>query len=66
MVQLKENVSERNLADEGQVVTERDMRHSGIPTPGKLGAAKKQVWALVAGLIALVLIIMAAFIDVRV
>jgi len=66
MVQPKENFSGRNVAEESPVVTERDMRHSGIPTPGKLGAAKKQVWALAAGILVLVLIILAAFIDVNV
>jgi hypothetical protein len=58
MVQLRES-------DAGEV-TERDMRHSGIPAPGKLGAAKKQVWALAFGLFVLALIVIAAIIDTQV
>lgn len=60
MVQYNENVSK------GGEVTKNDMRHSGIPVPGKLGAAKKQVWALAIGILVVVLIIVAAIIDVQV
>lgn len=61
MVQSKDKVS----SPEGEV-TERDMRRSGIPMPGKLGAAKKQAWALAFGILVVVLIIVAAIIDVQV
>ena len=59
MMQSTENVAKED------VVTERDMRHSGIPAPGKLGAAKKQVWALAVGIFLVVLIIIGAFVDVQ-
>lgn len=57
MVQPRENSSSE--------VTERDMRHSGIPAPGKLGAGKKQVWALIVGLVVLSLIFVAAIVDMQ-
>lgn len=57
--------SNENVGAEGEV-TKKDMRHSGIPVPGKLGAAKKQAWALAIGILVVVLIIVAAVIDVQV
>jgi hypothetical protein len=56
---------QRNISRENDVVTERDMRHSGIPVPGKLGAAKKEAWALGGGILILILIVLAAIIDVK-
>jgi hypothetical protein len=44
-------------------VTKRDLRGSGIPAPGKLGDAKKEVWWLAIGIGVLVLIFIATFID---
>lgn len=70
MIEFDENLEKRVEAPRPEVtkgapVTERDMRHSGIPVPGKLGAAKKEAWALAAGILVLVLIIAAAIIDVQ-
>lgn len=44
-------------------VTKRDLRNSGIPAPGKLGEARKEVWALAVGIGILILIVIATFID---
>lgn len=55
--------SKMKTAPEG--FTERDLRNSGVPPPGKLGAAKGEFRALLIGVGVILLIIMAAVIDTQ-
>ena len=43
--------------------TDREMHDSGLPVKGELGEAKKEVWALVIGIVILGLMLAFAFLD---
>lgn len=45
--------------------SERELRDSGLPPAGKLGASKEEMWALAVGLFVIAMTIAAAFIDTQ-
>jgi hypothetical protein len=45
--------------------TERELRDSGLPPAGNMGAAKNEVWALALGVGVLILLVVAAMIDTQ-